>query len=95
VLLNRHSTPGQPREGIEAVAANESAVILSTVEAMSTQLVDTVIPAAGEFVAHNPLQEELGLVYSDVRSALDFLALNFLPTAAAPQNSTTPPTRRI
>jgi hypothetical protein len=62
-----------------AGSAEDAAVILRTVESLSTQLVVSVLPSAGELVVHNPLQEELGSVYSDMRSALDFLALNFLP----------------
>ena len=64
-------------------AAESAEVIVSAVQSLSNELVDSVIPSAGELVATNPLQQELGLVYADVRSALDFLALNFLPTAAA------------
>lgn len=62
-------------------AADGAAVIASAVQTLSTGLVDSVIPSAGELVADNPLQQELGFVYSDVQSALDFLALNFLPTS--------------
>ena len=61
--------------------ADDAAVIIKTVEELSTELVSSMIPAAGAAVAENPLQRELGSVYSDMRSALDFLAMNFLPTA--------------
>jgi hypothetical protein len=73
--------------------ADGTAVVVSAVQSLSSGLVDTVIPSAGELVAENPLQRELGSVYSDVRSALDFLALNFLPTSTAP--ATVPPSRQI
>ncbi len=66
-------------EGRSTAPAEEVAVILTTVESLSNGLVDKVIPSAGELVAENPLQREFGSVYSDVRSAIDFLALNFLP----------------
>ncbi|MGH7944591.1 MAG: hypothetical protein ACREH8_19350 [Opitutaceae bacterium] len=95
VSVNPTSTPSSREERIDPATAQESAVIINTVESVSTQLVDTVIPAAGGLVAKNPLQEELGLVYSDVRSALDFLALNFLPAAAAPASAAPQPTRQI
>ena len=62
-----------------AVLAAESAAMADVVRAASTRLVDTVIPVAGTAVADNPLQHELGAVAADVRSALDFLAMNFLP----------------
>lgn len=72
-------------------SAEDAAAIISTVEALSTELVASVLPTAGAIVAENPLQRELGSVYSDLRSALDFLALNFLPTVSA---APSPPTTR-
>lgn len=65
----------------------EAVAIVEAVENLSAKFTGTVIPSAGAMVANNPLQRELGSVYSDARSALDFLALNFLPTttvSAAP-----------
>ena len=79
------SAPTQP-------ATAEVAVIIETVDSLSTEFVERVLPSAGGLVANNPLQQEFTSVYSDVRSALDFLALNFLPTA--PATSATP-SRRI
>jgi hypothetical protein len=80
-----------PTRVVSTSSAEEAALILNTVESLSTELVGSVIPSAGQFVAENPLQQEIGYVYSDVRSALDFLALNFLPTTgakpAAPEQS--------
>lgn len=70
--------------------ADGAEVIVSAFHSLSDGLVGTVIPSAGELVATNPLQQELGSVYSDMRSALDFLALNFLPsvpTAPVPQTA--------
>jgi hypothetical protein len=44
-------------------------------------------PSSGEVIletmAVNPLQQEIDHVYSDARSALQFLALNFLPASSA------------
>jgi hypothetical protein len=73
--------------------AEGAEVIVSAVQSLSSRLVDSVIPSAGELVATNPLQQELGLVYSDMRSALDFLALNFLPSS--PASSVPAPARQI
>jgi hypothetical protein len=91
------STNLRPRFGGPATTnlttADGTAVLVSAVQSLSTGLVDSVIPSAGALVAENPLQRELGSVYSDVRSALDFLALNFLPTATQP--ATTAPSRQI
>lgn len=69
---------GTGRRSTDLLAA-ESAAMAEVVRIASTRLVDTVIPVAGNAVAENPLQQELGAVAADVRSALDFLAMNFLP----------------
>jgi hypothetical protein len=69
------SAPGAPWSAEETVA------IIQTVESLSNGLVETVLPSAGVLVVDNPLQRELEYVYADFRSALDFLALNFLPTS--------------
>ena len=91
--LNPDLIRSQRNDRVAGSPGDDAAVILSTVESLSSDLVESVIPTAGVFVADNPLQRELGSVYSDVRSALDFLALNFLPaTRVAP---TPQPTRQI
>jgi hypothetical protein len=76
-----------PRLAAQPVAvANASAVdaaaVVSAVESFSNRLVDTVIPTTAEFVATNPLQQEMDSLYADARSALGFLAMNFLPPAS-------------
>lgn len=73
------------------VNAADAALIAEVVDSLSSKLTDSVIPTASEMVANNPLQRELDYVYDDARSALDFLALNFLPSATA---ASAPPTRR-
>jgi hypothetical protein len=90
VSLNRTPVMVGHAETPNAIAATEAAVIVDAVETFSNRLVDSVIPSAGKLVAQNPLQEEMGSVYSDMRSALDFLALNFLPasTKAEPRSRT-------
>jgi anti-sigma factor RsiW len=85
VTLNPGSTPGMQPRLAEASTAEEAAVIIDTVETLSSELVESVIPSASQMVSKNPLQQELGMVYSDMRSALDFLKLNFLPSV--PTNS--------
>ncbi|MEO6244258.1 MAG: hypothetical protein ABIQ12_02375, partial [Opitutaceae bacterium] len=55
----------------------------NAVGTLSRRLVETVIPTAGEFAANNPLRQEFDAIYSDARSAVGFLALNFLPESAA------------
>lgn len=81
IVLVRGPQSGTGDEIARSNTADDAAVILETVGSISTGLADSVIPSAGMLVAQNPLQQELGSVYSDVRSALDFLALNFLPSA--------------
>ena len=51
-------------------------------ESISTRFINAVVPPATTLVAATPLQNELDSVYSDARSALDFLALNFLPSSS-------------
>lgn len=63
------------------VAAGDAAVIADAVKSLSDRLVDSVIPSAGAMVADNPLQRELDSLQTDARSALRFLAMNFLPAA--------------
>lgn len=77
-----------------AIAATEDAAVLAgAVESLSNGLVEKVVPSAGAMIADNPLQQEFGSVYADVRSAVDFLALNFLP--ASPPASDRPATRTL
>jgi hypothetical protein len=82
LALNFKSQPGT-KLAAQPSSSEEAEVIVTAVQSLSRGLVDSVIPSAGKLVATNPLQEELGLVYSDMRSALHFVALNFLPTTAA------------
>ena len=56
---------------------------MAVAQSISTLWQDSVVPSAQTLVADNPLQHELDSVYSDTRSALNFLALNFLPTVRA------------
>lgn len=64
-----------------AALPDDAVAVVDAMENLSVKITDTVIPATGAMVANNPLQRELGSVYSDARSALNFLALNFLPSA--------------
>lgn len=79
VILLQQPLPIKP-----ASVATKAPVVITNVpdESISNQLWNAVVPRAGTLVADNPLQNELDSVYSDARSALDFLALNFLPSSA-------------
>jgi hypothetical protein len=72
----------------DGAAINRTAQVndaLVVAKSISTLWQNSVVPSAQTLVADNPLQHELDSVYSDTRSALNFLALNFLPTTQATQ----------
>ena len=71
---------GPTRETSEVNAA----MLTGAVQAVSRGLVETVIPSTGALVADNPMQREFEAIYADARSALGFLALNFLPASTVP-----------
>ncbi|MEO7414297.1 MAG: hypothetical protein ABIZ81_13170 [Opitutaceae bacterium] len=76
-----------------ATSSEDAAIaVVDAVETLSVRLTETLIPATGAMVANNPLQRELGSVYSDARSALNFLALNFLPPTSVSNPSPPPST---
>lgn len=64
-----------------SITREDAAAVVQAVQNVSTQIVETVIPSTAQFVANNPLQHEAESIYADARSALGFLALNFLPAA--------------
>ena len=70
-----------------------AAMLANAVDTVSRGLVETVIPTAGEFAANNPLQREFDAIYSDARSVVGFLAMNFLPNS--PAGTTPAPTRSL
>jgi hypothetical protein len=84
IVWNRRAPVTLPAGPTAALSAAEAQAMVAAVESFSVQVTDTVIPTAGELVANNPLQQELDSLYTDARSALGFLALNFLPTAGGP-----------
>jgi hypothetical protein len=57
--------------------------IVSDVEQLRIRFMNSVEPAATKLAAQNPLTQELNSVQADARSALGFLALNFLPSDSA------------
>lgn len=77
-----------------ALSRADAHALVATVSDLSTQFVGDVIPSAGTMIAEkNPLQHEMDAVYTDAQTALDFLALNFLPQArtASAERSIPPP----
>ena len=65
--------------GIVATPPAPDAGFLSDV--IPDGLWNAVIPRASALVAANPLQYEIDSVYSDAHTAIDFLAVNFLPSS--------------
>jgi hypothetical protein len=59
--------------------------LVDDVDSMRSRLLDSVKPASETLAAQNPLTQEINSVQADARSALDFLALNFLPSDSAQQ----------
>jgi hypothetical protein len=62
----------------------EIAVLLQTADSLAERWWNSVVPGTATLVHENALQQELTSVVAGARSALDFLALNFLPVAPAP-----------
>jgi hypothetical protein len=70
----------------------EAQVAMGVLKEFSQQVIDDVVSPTRTLVADNGLRQEIGSVYADARSALGFLALNFLPT---PRPDASPATARI
>ena len=79
ITLQPGSRPAAPLA--QATAPTAAPVIAAASPSISVRLWNAVVPRAETLVPANPLQQELTSVYSDARSAIDFLALNFLPEA--------------
>ena len=67
-----------PQETAAPVGSVED--VLAVANELPKQWFATVQPGATKLLEENPLQLEIASVSSDARSALDFLAMNFLPT---------------
>ena len=78
ISSNRTVRPGAGGSALEVTRA-DAAVLVGAVQTFSDRFVGSVLPSTGEFVANNPLQQEAESLYADARSAVGFLAMNFLP----------------
>jgi hypothetical protein len=54
--------------------------LVSDVDQLRIRFMDSVEPVTTKLAAQNPLAQELKSVQADARSALGFLALNFIPS---------------
>lgn len=89
VVVVRIQRPG-PAETPAQVASVDD--VLAVANELPKQWLTTLQPRATKLLNENPLQAEMASVSSDARSALDFLALNFLPSngQAAPAAESRP-----
>jgi hypothetical protein len=91
VFVPTQTPPSAPGTATLATPDDVAAATVAIVETVSSGLADSVIPSAGQLVAANPLQQEIASAYDDLRSAVDFLVMNFSPTTPAAPD----PIRRI
>lgn len=77
MALNR---PGVSAETPDPSAADLKNLVLGTVNDLSDRWETKIVPATQTAVANNPLQQELDSVAASSRSAVSFLATNFLPS---------------
>jgi hypothetical protein len=87
VFIVRENLPIQPtapkNKTSTEISSSDMAGIVSDVDQLRIRFMDSVEPAATKLAAQNPLAQELKSVQADARSALGFLALNFLPSDSA------------
>lgn len=66
--------------------------LFETVQRLPTRLAEAELPVARRIASNDPLARELSSVREDARNALDFLAVNFLPSQAFARENGTPTT---
>jgi len=70
------------------------AKLVANVDSLRVRFINSVEPTAAKIATQNPLTQELNSVQADARSALGFLALNFIPAEMNRQiGPTADPTR--
>ena len=92
VFVSQKSPAPKPGAEIVSVGATPAAGIAS--DSMFDRWWSGLQPSAGAVLDGQPLQTEAAAVYSDARSALGFLALNFMPSvvlASAQAEAPAPP----
>ena len=87
--------PTAPKnQGTSEISSSDVAGLVSDVDRLRIRFMNSVEPAATKLAAQNPLTQELKSVQADARSALGFLALNFIPAETNRQiGPTADPTR--
>ncbi len=74
---------GQNHQPTATLRTADVTALVTNVDSLRTRLLTSVGPSAEQLATDNPLTRELSSVQADARSALNFLALNFLPTDSA------------
>lgn len=78
-------TSSQNQQNAPTIRSADVAELVANVNSLRSRLLNSVEPAAETLAAQNPLTLELASVRADARSALGFIALNFLPSDSARQ----------
>lgn len=93
VVLVSQKSP-TPKLGTQIAASGSASTAGIAPESMFDRWWSGLQPSAGAVLDGQPLQTEAAAVYSDARSALGFLALNFMPAvvlAAGESEAPSPP----
>ena len=89
IIVVRQNSPIHPVSPKNQTTAEihpaDVAKLVANVDSLRIRLLDSVEPTAEKIATQNPLTQELNSVQADARSALSFLALNFLPADSAHQ----------
>jgi hypothetical protein len=87
IFVVRENLPIQPtapkNQAATEISSRDMAGLVSDVDQLRIRFMDSVEPAATKLATQNPLAQELKSVQADARSALGFLALNFIPSGSA------------
>jgi hypothetical protein len=88
LFVMRIPSPDTPRVAAEELELRpeELAQVVASVAALPGEIGARVVPPAARLAQDNPLLSEIDSVRSDARSALAFLALNFLPGTGSGTN---------
>jgi len=96
LFVVRENLPIQPAtpkiQASPEISSSDMAGLVSDVDQLRIRFMNSVEPAATRLATQNPLTQELKSVQADARSALGFLALNFIPsdTIRSPGQGTDP-----
>jgi predicted anti-sigma-YlaC factor YlaD len=75
----------QNQQNAPTIRSSDVAELVANVNSLRSRLLNSVEPTTETLAAQNPLTLELASVRADARSALGFIALNFLPADSVRQ----------